>query len=120
MKYVLFLMLNFFLFDGDSNNIRLELNYDKETKELQIHVDGKDHIELVQIYAGEKLLVEFDKEQIPPWDSTIRLKMDCPVPCKFYYIIQTKDGTRHTMKSKKSSDLNRQGTFYEMEYSEKN
>ena len=99
---------------NDSETIRLELNYDKEAKELQIKVDGKDQIELVQIYAGEKMLVEFGNQQIPPWDNIIRLKMDCPAPCKFYYVIQTKNGSRHSVKSKKT-DLNKNGTFYEIQ-----
>lgn len=118
MKYVLFIIFNFFLIH-DSTSIRLELNYDKEAQELQIHVDGKEKIEHVLIYAGEKLLVEFDSEQVPPWDSTIRLRISCPTRCKFYYVIQTKDGTRYSMKSRKI-DLNKNGGFYEIELPKKN
>ncbi|ABG57342.1 hypothetical protein [Cytophaga hutchinsonii] len=98
---------------------RIELYYDQERKELQIKVEGKEQIELVQIYAGEKLLVEFDNQQIPPWDSIIRLKMGCPLPCKFCYIIQTNDGMRHNMKSKKT-DLNENGSFCEIGSPKKN
>jgi len=103
-----------FLFLASSEPLRLELNYDKERNEFQIHVEGKEQIEHVIIYAGEKLLVEFDEQQVPPWDSIIRLKIPCPKSCSFYYVITTKQGAVHRIKSK-TSDLSKNGTFCEVE-----
>lgn len=113
MKHVLFIVFNFFLIH-ESTNIRLELNYDKQAQELQIHVDGKEKIEHVLIYAGEKLLVEFDSEQVPPWDSTIRLRISCPTRCKFYYVITAKDGSVYRIQSNRSN-LERDGAYVEIE-----
>jgi hypothetical protein len=112
MKSLFVSLISFFLISL-SEPLRIELQYDNGVKELQIHVEGKQ-IELVQIFANEKLLVEFDSQQIPPWDSTIRLKMTCPEPCRFYYVITTKQGGVHRIKSKRS-DLSKNGTFVEIE-----
>jgi|GEM_PF-2314823 len=104
-----------FLFLTSPEPLRLELNYDKEAKELQIKVAGKDNIDHVIIYGDDKkLLVEFDEEQIPPWDNTIRLKIPCPKPCKFYYVITTKQGVVHRVESKKAQ-LVKHGTFVQIE-----
>ena len=104
-----------FLFLIAPEPLRLELNYDKEAKELQIKVQGKDRIEHVMIYAEDKkLLVEFDSQQIPPWNNMISLKVSCPEPCRFYYVIQTSDGTIHRIKSK-NTNLSKHGTFVEIE-----
>lgn len=99
---------------NDSESIRLELVYDKDAKELQIMVTGKEKIEHVMIYGEDKkLLVEFDEEQIPPWSNTVSLRIPCPARCKFYFVIQTKDGSSYRIKGKET-DLSKNGTFVEI------